>query len=256
MPVETDLEPGRRPARPDVAEPGISPYRSLTPRSTVEMLARAAAVFRKDITSEFRTRYAVNAIALFAVTTLVAVGFAVGGVGISQSMQASLLWIVIYFSAMSGLSRVFVREEEARTASALRLAAAPGAVLGGKLLFNLVLLVSLEVVIVPLFVGMMHLEVSGWPLMLATLAAGSAGLAVTATVVAAIVSKANAKGALFAVLSFPILLPLLVGAIHGTQAALSSARFAAGMQDFKLLVSYTGVMFIVSLFVFRFIWED
>lgn len=246
MPVETHAKPGRMQfAAHQTATPGV-----------IEMLARSAAVFHKDVTCEFRTRYAVNAILLFAVTTLFAVSFAVGGAGVSESVQSSLLWIIIYFSGMSGLSRAFVREEEARTASALRLAAAPGAVFGGKLIFNLVLLAALEVVIVPLFVGMMNVHVSGWPLFLAVLAGGSVGLAVAATIVAAIVSRANAKGALFAVLSFPVLLPLLIGAIHGTQAALSSARFAEGMQDVKLLVSYTGIMFIVSLFVFRFIWED
>ena len=251
MPAATRIEPGQHPS--DGVVHRVPVYRKA---GAAEMLARAAAVFRKDITCEFRTRYAVNAIVLFAVTTLAAVSFAVGGVGVSRPVQASLLWIIVYFSAMSGLSRAFVREEEARTASALRLAAAPGAILGGKLLFNLALLAALEVVTVPLFVGMMGLEVKGWPLFGAILVVGSAGLAVAATIVAAIVSKANVKGALFAVLSLPILLPLLIGAIHGTQASLESAGFAEGMQDFKLLVSYTGIMFIVSLFVFRFIWED
>lgn len=222
----------------------------------VEMLRRSAAVFRKDLTCEFRTRYAINAIALFAVTTLVAVSFAIGGVGVSKSVQASLLWIIIYFSALSGLARVFVMEEEGGTADALRLAAAPGAVFGGKLLFNLVLLAALEIVIVPLFVGMMSLEVRCWPLMVAILTIGSMGLAVSSTMVAAIVSRANAKGALFAVLSFPLLLPVLVSGINGTKAALSSAMLGAGMQDVKLLVSYTGVMFIMSLLCFRFVWED
>jgi heme exporter protein B len=220
------------------------------------MLSRSAAVFSKDITCEFRTRYAINAIVLFAVTTLVAVSFAIGGVGVSQSVQASLLWIIIYFSAMSGLSRVFVREEESHTASALRLSAAPGAVFGGKLLFNLVLLGALELVIVPLFVGMMNVQVSGWPLLISIIVMGSVGLAVASTIVAAIVSRANAKGALFAVMSFPLLLPVLIGGIKGTEKALESASFMAGMEWIRLLVSYTGIVFIVSLFLFRFIWED
>lgn len=246
MPTDARVKPGRTDlAAREANTPGM-----------IEMLSRSAAVFQKDVTCEFRTRYAVNAILLFAVTTLFAVSFAVGGAGVSPSVQSSLLWIIIYFSAMSGLSRAFVREEEARTASALRLAAAPGAVFGGKLIFNLILLAALEVVIVPLFVGMMNVQVNGWPLFLLVLVSGSAGLAVASTIIAAIVSRANAKGALFAVLSFPVLLPLLIGTIHGTQAALSSARIAEGMPDLKLLVSYTGVMFIVSLLVFRFIWED
>ncbi len=222
----------------------------------MEMISRSLAVFRKDLTCEFRTRYAINAILLFAVTTLFAVSFSIGGVGLSPSVQASLLWLIIYFSALSGLSRSFVREEESHTASALRLSAAPGAVFGGKLIFNIVLLFMLELVIIPLFVGMMNLQVNGWPLFLAIMVSGSAGLAVASTVVAAVVSRANAKGALFAVLSFPILLPLLIVAISGTKAALSGAGFASGADDLKLLISYTGIMFVVSLILFRFVWED
>lgn len=224
--------------------------------SPTEMLRRAFAIFEKDVICEFRTRYAVNAILLFAVTTLAAVSFSIGGVEVSPAVQASLLWIIIYFSALSGLSRAFVKEEESKTASTLRLTAAPGAVFGGKLLFNLLLLISLELVTVPLFVGMMGLQVKGWPLLVAVMGIGSAGLAVSATIVAAIVSKANAKGALFAVLSFPILLPVLIGGICGTKAAFSSALFTAGIDDVRLLISYTGVMFVVSLLVFRFTWED
>jgi heme exporter protein B len=222
----------------------------------LEMLARSTAVLRKDLTCEFRTRYAINTIGLFAVTTLVAVGFSVGGVEVSRSIQAALLWIIIYFSALSGLSRTFVREEESRTADALRLAAPPGAVFGGKLLFNLILLFALEVVIVPLFLGMMGVAVKGWLLLLVVLGVGSMGLAVSATIIAALVSHANAKSALFAVLAFPILLPVLVAGIRGTEAAFTSTVFASGIQDVKLLVSYTGIMFVVSLLVFRFTWED
>lgn len=220
-----------------------------------DALLRAFAVLAKDVKSEFRTRYAVNAILLFAVMTLVAVSFSVGGVGLDRTVQASLLWIIIYFSAMSGLSRAFVHEEDAKTAMALRLAAPPGAVFGGKLLFNYVLLSALELVIVPLFVGMMNVHVSGWPLFLAILLMGSAGLAVSSTMVAAIVSRANARGALFAVLAFPLILPLLITAIRGTQVALAAAAFAAGTPELKLLVSYTGVEFVISLLIFRFVWE-
>ncbi|MEN6370702.1 MAG: heme exporter protein CcmB [Armatimonadota bacterium] len=226
------------------------------PANPAKMIKRTFAVFRKDVLGEFRTRYAMNAIFLFAVTTLVAVSFSIGGADASPSVQSALLWIIIYFSALSGLARAFVKEEESHTASALRLAAAPGAVFGGKLLFNFLLLILLELVTVPLFVGMMSLQVKNWPLFIVVTGAGSAGLAVSATIVSTIVSKANAKGALFAVLSFPILLPAIIGGIKGTKAAITSVLFADGMQDVKLLISYTGVMFVVSLLVFRFIWED
>ena len=63
---------------------------------------------------------AVNALFLFAFAVLVLVGYAVGPTRLAPedrpTVNAVLLWIVIFFSAMTGLSRVFVKEEEAGTA--------------------------------------------------------------------------------------------------------------------------------------------
>lgn len=220
--------------------------------------SKSAAVFYKDILSEFRTKYAVNAVVLFAVTTLTAVSFSIGGAGAnaSPSVLSALLWIILYFSAMSGLSRVFVKEEESKTASTLRLSAPPNAVYTGKLAFNLALLGGLEIIIVPMYVVMMNVAVKQWALFLLMVLVGSIGLAAASTVIAAIVARANAKGALFAVLSFPILLPLLFAAMHGTRVSFETAELASGIGDLKILIAYAGVMITASLMLFKFVWEE
>ncbi|MDO8589003.1 MAG: heme exporter protein CcmB [Armatimonadota bacterium] len=221
------------------------------------LASKAIAVYRKDIVSEFRTRYAVNAVALFAVTTLIAVSMSVGGFGVTdKNLLSALLWVILFFSAMSGLSRVFVREEESRTASALRLSADPIAIYIGKLAFNLTLLLALEIIVVPMFVVMMNAGVRNWTFFWLILLFGSVGLSAAATIVAAIVSKANAKGALFAVLSFPILAPLLVTAISASSAAMGGGAFADCWRYLRVLVSYAGVMITASVLLFEFIWED
>jgi ABC-type transport system involved in cytochrome c biogenesis permease component len=100
-------------------------------------VAEAAAVFAKDWRSERRARHAVATLLLFAVTTLVIASLALGPVGASRQertdVTAALVWIILLFAAAAGLPRAFVHEEESRTASALRLAARPSAVLAGKL---------------------------------------------------------------------------------------------------------------------------
>ena len=100
--------------------------------SQLSILAKASwAVFRKDVRAELRTRYALNALALFAVSTVVAISLGVGPLTRSADLpliHAALLWIAILFAAFTGLARAFVQEEEARTAAALRLAAPPNAV--------------------------------------------------------------------------------------------------------------------------------
>lgn len=220
------------------------------------LVGSASAVLEKDLRSEFRTKYALNAILLFAVTTLAVVSYAIGQFGLSPEILAALYWIIIFFSAMSGLSRVFVREEEAGTALALRLAASPVAVYLGKLSFNVILMVILEIVVFPLFVVMMGLRVQNVGLFFTILALGSAGLAGLSTIIAAIVAKANVKGALFTILSFPPLLPLLITCIRGTRLAIEGAATSAALPEVQLLVSYSVVVITASLMLFDFVWSD
>jgi len=210
----------------------------------------------KDLKSEFRTRYALNAILMFALTTLTVVSFSFGASSLSPKMAASLFWLVIFFSSMSGLAQVFVKEEESRTVNLLRLVATPGIVLVGKFLYNLALLLILEIVVLPLFVILMNVSVPNLWLFLSVLLTGSLGLASATTIIAAIISRARVKGALFAVLSFPILLPLLMAAIDGTYLSLQGESFSAGWNDLRLLISYVVVMFTASLLLFDFVWSE
>jgi heme exporter protein B len=220
------------------------------------VLKAANAVLDKDVRSEFRTKYALNAILLFAVTTLTVVSFAVGQFGLTPEIQAALYWIIVFFSAMSGLSRAFVREEEAGTVHALKLAAEPTVVYLGKLAYNLILMGILEAVVFPLFVVMMGLRVENYALFFAVLVLGSAGLASLATIIAAIVAKANAKGTLFTILSFPPLLPLLVTCIGGTRLALEGADVSAAAPEIRVLIAYSMVIVVASLMLFEFVWND
>lgn len=219
--------------------------------------SKSFSVFLKDIKSELRTRYAINAILMFAIVTVFAVSWAVGGTGLNPVLQASLLWIVIYFSSLSGLSQSFVKEEESKTAIALRLYAPAEVVLGGKLLFNLVLLFVLNLITVPLFAIFIGFDVANFPLFITMLFVGSLGLVAVTTFVAAIISKASVKGALFAVLSFPLVLPLLVEAISGTKKAMTPGiEFGAARLELQVLISYLVVMTVLGFLLFEAVWND
>ncbi|MBK9945183.1 MAG: heme exporter protein CcmB [Kouleothrix sp.] len=223
-----------------------------------KLLPAAWAVFRKDVRAELRTRYALNAVALFAVSTVVALSLGLGPLTRSADLpliHAALLWIAILFAAFTGLARAFVQEEEARTAAALRLAAPPIAVYLGKLLFNLALLLLLDALTAVLFVVLLRVQIGNLGLFATLLLAGSLGLVAATTLIAAIIARASVKGALFAVLSFPLLAPLLVVAIKGTALALEGAEWARGLAPLQVLLAYTVALFVASLFLFGSVWE-
>jgi len=224
------------------------------------LLAASWTIFLKDLRSEWRTRVSTNALLLFAFAVLVLVGYAVGPTRLAPEdrpmVNAVLVWIVLFFSAMTGLARAFVKEEDSGTAAALRLSAPPPAVLLGKLLSNLTLLAVVTVFVVPLFMALMSFEVKGPWLFVALLVLGDIGLASACTFTAAIVSKASAKGTLFAVLAVPLLLPPLVGAVSGTRVAATEAEFAAGRDYVVLLISYAGVITTAAFLLFDAVWRE
>jgi len=71
---------------------------------------------------------------------------------------------------------------------------------------------------------------------------------------AALVAKAEGGSALYAVLSLPILLPVLIAAVNVTTKALTGQSFADAAGDLKLLVAYGGIVLTSSLMLFEYLW--
>jgi heme exporter protein B len=222
-------------------------------------LAEALAVAAKDLRTEFRTRVALNSLGLFALTVLAAVSYTVGPYRIAEGdrpfLLAVLLWIVVFFAALAGLDRSFVKEEESHTAPLLRLAASPGAVWFGKLLFNLVLIYALMAILVPLYCILMGYRIELIPGFLLILALGGYNLAVVTTIIAAIIARALTRGALFSVLSLPLLLPLMIFLIQGTAGA-AEGTVETVTNTIRAVLSMGGIMTIVSGALFPVVWSD
>jgi heme exporter protein B len=222
----------------------------------LQLILKAWFIFQKDLKQEFRTRYSINAILLFAIVTLVAVSFSIGTFAASTEIKSSLLWIILFFAAMSGLAHIFVREEEKHTADTLKLVAQPMSIFLGKFLFNFLLLVVLEIITLPLFFAVMNFSVSSVTIFLSVLLIGSIGLSAGATMIAAIIAKASAKGALFTVLSFPILLPVLIAGISGTKIAVYGSTIKAASAELQMLFAYAVVVITAALLLFDFVWKE
>ena len=218
--------------------------------------AEAAAVFVKDWRCEFRTRYALNTLVLFAFTTLVVVSISLGPIGIDRARGSKvlpvLLWTILLFSVAAGLPRAFVHEEESQTATALRLSATPSALFCGKLLYCLTLVGALELLVTPVFATLMNLEVANPALLAGTLAAGGYGLAAGSTLVAAIIAQARTKGTLFSVLAFPILLPLLLLAVELTFSAVGGGSGGVALPQ---LLLYDASITVAGLMLFPVVWN-
>lgn len=221
-----------------------------------ELLRTSILVFRKDFKSELRSRYVINSLLMFVLVTISIIRFAIGDERIENEILTGLLWIVIFFSASSGLSRTFVKEEEKETSIALKLSTDSSSVIIGKLIFNLVLTFALNILILILFILITDYQIKNLAGFVITMLLGNFGLVSASTIIAAIISKANSKGTLYPVLSFPVLLPLLLTAINATKLAGAGVDTGKLNGEILILISYSVVVTVASLMLFKFVWED
>ncbi|MFK7847407.1 MAG: heme exporter protein CcmB [Rhodothermales bacterium] len=215
------------------------------------------AVFEKDVRLEFRNRYAVNTLIMFVLASMPLVLFAMGQENIGIREQSALLWLIILFAGAVGLGRSFISEEERGTVLILQLNTRPSMVYAGKLLFNFLLIFSVNLVALVAFIIFLQLTVEIWGLLLLTLALGAIGLAGATTLLAALIARSSSQGAVLPVLLFPLLIPLLVSVVHATQSALiEHLGWDAALNDLMVLIGYAGVTITASVLLFDYVWND
>ncbi len=204
-------------------------------------LARAWSVCAKDAAVELRRRVASASVLFFAAACLTLVSFAIGPFGVPpdarETVCSALLWVVLFFSAATGLPRAFVREEESGTATALRLVSPAAPILAGKTLFNFFLFIAIALVTAPAFALLLGWRIAAPWAMCGVLLLAGFGLSVVSTFLSALVARASHKSVLFVLISFPIVAPLLLSAIAATVAA---SRGDVPWTAMRVLVAYDG----------------
>ncbi|HOV92078.1 MAG TPA: heme exporter protein CcmB [Candidatus Kapabacteria bacterium] len=220
-------------------------------------LQEIIAVLYKEILSEFRTRYSITTILLFILTTITIIAISFASEILSQEATSSLLWIVIFFGTMIGLSKSFINEEERGTSLLLGITVRASSNFFGKLIYNILLSLFINffsIVFFFLFVNTAHIVSIG--LFIIIIIICSIAIASATTVISAIISKASSKNALFPILSFPILLPIIKIGIDSTGLTMQGTKFSAIQSDMQLIIAYTGLLIIASYLLFDFIWKD
>lgn len=229
--------------------------------------AEAGAVFVKEVRTEWRTRVALSSVALFALASLTLIGLGLRGAALTleakQSVAGALLWVLLFFTAATGLGRTFVQETERGTATALRLSARATTVWAGKWAANSVLLLALSVIAAPVLLAILEVRASSVNagLLACVVVLGGIGLSAVMTLTAALVAQASAKSGLLAALSFPLLAPLFLAGVDGAKTALgwqnpALAWTPAAWGDLQVLGSYAVVAVTAALLLFDFVWND
>ena len=225
------------------------------------MFARIAwLVLRKDLTVEVRSLEIAYTTLFFAVSCVLVFAFALVQEGRApEDGAAGILWISIAFAGTLALGRAFERERQSETLRALLLAPSPRpAIYVGKLLGIMVLLLTAEVVLVPLVALLFQANLLAHPFWLAAiLLTGTIGFASVGTLFAAMLVRARSRDVLLPVLLYPITVPVIIAGVRAT-ALLAQPEFELPLVRFwtALLVTFDVVFVTLALWTFEPLMTD
>lgn len=217
-------------------------------------MAIAAAVARKDLTSEWRTRELVPALGQFVVLALVIANFAFRiDSQNAATIAPGVLWLALVFAGLVAFGRAFTAEREQSSLEAMLLTPAPAAaIFAGKAMAAALLLVLCEAVLLPalaLFFGT-PLNLS---LCVAVLVA-TVGMAALGCLFAAMVAQVRARELLLPLLALPLWIPFIVAGGQAVQVAMG----AEGSYDqaLGLLIDFDILFVVLTSLAARFVLDD
>jgi heme exporter protein B len=172
--------------------------------------ADVAALAQKDLRLELRARDTLPGMLLFVLSTLVVFHFALPA-DAGDTAAYGLLWVAIVFTALLGLARAWVPEQEAGALDGLVLAPMDrSAIWLGKTLAALAFLGAAELVALPAFtVFFAPLGASA----VAGVVLASVGICAVGSLVSAMAAAARGREVLLPLVFLPLAIPIVVGGV-------------------------------------------
>jgi heme exporter protein B len=219
-----------------------------------------AAIARKDLLVELRTKESVPAMALFAVTTFVIFHFGLDRDRLEGELAAGVLWVTLLFAAILGINRLFVTEREQGGFDGILMAPIERtSLLLAKAGALMVYLVALELIALPVF-ALFFIEEGFWeavPRLAAVILLADLGLAFVGAMLASIAVHTRARDLLLPILLLPLTVPVVIGAAAATKPLLSVPLETSGVGKWlAVLALYDLVFGLLAYAVFDFLMED
>ena len=221
-------------------------------------MAAALAILKKDLRIEWRTRESVSSLVALGILLLVVFTIAHDPTP-EQAVQLapSVLWATFVFTGLLGVQRSFLLEREQDCLAGLLLAPIdPSAIFLGKLAANLVLLGAMQAIVVPLVALLLHVDFAPvLPGLLVVLTLGNLGFAGGATLFGAIAVRTRAREVLLPLLLLPLVLPVLIAGVKGTEAVLAGG-LAAAREPIGVLAAFDVIFTVAGWLLFTYVVRD
>jgi len=202
---------------------------------------------------EFRQRYAISGIVLYVFSMIFVVY--VASIKVQPQVWNILFWLIVLFASINAVVKSFVQESGARQLYYYQIAD-PAMLLLAKIIYNTLLLLVLSGLAFATYSVVAGNPVKDPGLFALVLLLGSLGFSISFTFIASISAKANNSATLMAILSFPVILPILLTLMRLSAIALRLMQDTSYQRDIINLLAIDFILITLSFVLFPFIWKD
>jgi len=233
------------------------PVQMRTGGGLVAYLRKLWAIANKDLRAEIRAKEIFSTMATFSVLAVVIFGMAFDlRVPHPEMIVPGVLWVVILFTGILGLNRSFGAEVDRGSLAALLLAPIErSAIYFGKMLANLLFLLTTELIILPAVLVIFNVNVFRLWILLGLLL-GTVGYVSVGTLFAALAANTRARESMLPILLLPVMLPVFIAGVKITAIVLDDRGLGDLQRWLAILTVYDLIFITVAFLVFDLIWEE
>jgi heme exporter protein B len=222
-----------------------------------EMLKEIKTLIYKDLQLEWRQKYAINGMLLYIVSTIYIcyMSFKLKSNEINAITWNTLFWIIILFTAITSISKSFIQDREGRLLYLYSLVSAESIIIS-KILYNTLVLIVLSSLGFLFYSIIMGSPVEDNLMYYLSIIFGSVGFASTLTLVASIASKSENSAMLMAILSFPIIIPLLLLILKVSKNAMDGLDKSTSYDELMILTAIDAIVIVLSVILFPYLWRS
>lgn len=219
------------------------------------MLAKEIAfLIKKEVALEVRQKYAFGGLLLYVISTVFICYLSFKRV-VDPPVYVALFWIILLFAAVNAVAKSFLSESRGLQLYIYSLASAE-AVIISKIIYNLMLMLFLSLITIFFYTLFLGSIIQDIPMFILSIILGSFGFASVLSMVSAIASKANHNVTLMAILSFPILIPLLMTVVKFSKNAVDGLDWSVNYQYIVMLLALNVIVIALAYILFPYLWRN
>jgi len=210
-------------------------------------------LLKKEILLEWRSKYALNGILLYVISTVFVCFLSFKTT--PPLVWNALFWIILLFAAINAIAKSFMQESKGRLLYYYQIAS-PQAIILAKIIYNILLMVLMATIALGFYSIVFENQVGDIWLYFIAVLIGAISFSTVFTMISAIASKANNNNTLMAILSFPVIIPLLMLIIKLSKNAMDGLDRSVSLDEIAVLGGINLIVIVISLVLFPYLWRD